>query len=148
MHYYTTTGIILKKISVGETDALFTLYTQDFGKFSGLAQGVKKEGAKLKGHLESLNLSQVSFVLGRGGERLIHAEVINPWHNIREDYRKLGLAWYVACQFDQHCFPGEKDEVLWDILIKSFYDIEQLPESDKNFIKSFDVQLLEGLGYN
>lgn len=145
---FTTQGIILKKIGIGEADALFTIYSGDFGKFNGLAQGVKKEGAKLKGHLEPLNLARIGFVLGRGGERLIHAEVINPWHNIRGDYRKLGLAWYVVCQFDQHCFPGEKDEAMWDILLKSFYEIENLPQTDKNFIKSFDVQLLEGLGYN
>ena len=51
---YTTEGIILKKIDVGEANALFTIYTKDYGKIRAVAQGVKKEGAKLQGHLEPL----------------------------------------------------------------------------------------------
>ena len=135
---YTTEGIILKKTDYGETDALFTLYTRDFGKMRALAQGVKKEGAKLKGHLEPPNLCRVGFVLGKNGERLTHAEVMISWPVIRINFEKIHTALGMAERIDAHCFPGEKDAMLWEHIITYFTVLEKEAEIAGDFLHSFE----------
>ena len=147
---HSTEGIILKKTDLGEDGALFTIYTKDFVKIRALAQGVKKEGAKLKGHLEPLSLSSVSFVLGKNGERLTHAALNNFWPGIREDYQKLAAAQKIAILVDQECLPGEKDEPLWELLAESLLVLDDQTfssESLVNLIGSFEKNFAACLGY-
>lgn len=145
---YTTQGIILKKTGFGEADALYTIYTKDYGKIRARAQGVKKEGAKLKGHLETLNLARIGFILGKNGERLTHAELQNAWLGIRGDFEKLGAAVYMTELVDRHCLTGEKDEALWRLLTDSFGELEAVPGTDlPKFLQNFEIKLLDCLGY-
>ena len=49
MHF--TDGIILKKDQYREADFLITVLTKDFGKIRLAARGVRKQEAKLRGHI-------------------------------------------------------------------------------------------------
>lgn len=146
---YSTEGMVLKKVDIGETDALFTLYTKEFGKIRGVAQGVKKEDAKLKGHLEPLNLTSINFVLGRGGERLTGASLVNFWPAIRADYDRLSAAWQMAGLVDELCFPGQKDEKIWEEIIGGFNFIENSGSNfdSDGFYLYFQKRLAASLGY-
>jgi len=145
---YTTEGIILKRLDIGEADALFNIYTREFGKIRALARGIKKEGAKLKGHLEPFSLSNISFVLGKNGERITHATLLNFWHGIRIDFSKLQAAAYISALVDDNCMLGERDDPLWELLIKNLHLLDHSKTADKYFLSSFKVQFLAVLGYN
>lgn len=147
---YSTQGIVLKKIAVGEADALFSVYTRDFGKIRALAQGVKKEEAKLKGHLEPLNLINLGFVLSKNGERLTQAVLLAYWPQIRNSLEKTSAASYLLALMDQHCLPGQKDEPLWDFLVSQMAELEktELNRGDfRNYLKSLEIKFLKVLGY-
>lgn len=134
---YTTEGIVIKKTGCGEADALITLYTRDFGKMRAFAQGVKKKEAKLKGHLEPLNVCRIGFVLGKNGERLTYAEAIMSWPSIRENFWKTEAALCMAERIDIHCFPAEKDDMLWEHIITYFVTLEKEVMIADDFLKSF-----------
>jgi len=143
---YTTEGIILKRVATGEADSLFTIYTKDFGKIMALAQGVKKEGAKLKGHLETLSLTNIGFVMGKNGERLTHAILLNYWSAMRADREKLQLAYAISELVDQNTMLGEQDEKLWELLVGAFRFLEYGMVGD-NFLEEFKEKLTAVLGY-
>jgi DNA repair protein RecO (recombination protein O) len=145
---YKTEGIVLKKIDAGETDALFTIYTKDFGKIRAVAQGVKKEEAKLKGHLEPLSLASLQFVSGRNGERLTHAELFEYWPRLKEDREKLKTAYLVVELVDKECFGGEKDPRIWNLLVSTLASLNQEVFTDQELAKfsaNFEKQLLAGV---
>lgn len=147
---YLTEGIILKKSDAGETGAVFTVYTKSFGKLRMLAQGVKKETAKLKGHLEPLSLTEVGFVLGKNGERLTRASMINYWPFIKRDYEKSAVACRITDLVDKSCFPGQTDGAIWEFLVRSFSSLDQnsfSPEELANFYVSFENNFSDCLGY-
>lgn len=148
---YTTQGIILKKYDIGETDALFTIYTKDFGKIRTLAQGIKKEEAKLKGHLEPLSLSEIQFIQGKNGFRLTHAELKRFWPDIRVNKEKLALAWSLVGLTDKECFEETKDEALWETFLGHFAVLENTGDFDdqkaKVLFESFRRGLSSALGY-
>ncbi|MDP3727264.1 MAG: recombination protein O N-terminal domain-containing protein [bacterium] len=72
---YHSRALILKKEEWGEADWRVSALTADFGKIRLLAQGVRKHGAKLQGHLEAGAISEISFVIGRNGYRLTTARL-------------------------------------------------------------------------
>lgn len=112
------------------------------------AQGVKKEGAKLKGHLEPLNLCSVSFVLGKSGERLTHASLVNYWPSVRNDFGKLKLAYEIVEAVDRNCFPGQKDEAVWEEILRGFNFLEDSGTGgEAEFLASFKKHLSISLGY-
>ncbi|MBI4132094.1 MAG: recombination protein O N-terminal domain-containing protein [Candidatus Sungbacteria bacterium] len=73
MHH--SRALILKKEAWGEADWRVTALSADFGKIRLLAQGARKHGAKLQGHLEPGAISEISFVVGRNGYRLTTARL-------------------------------------------------------------------------
>ncbi|OHA09092.1 MAG: DNA repair protein RecO [Candidatus Sungbacteria bacterium RIFCSPLOWO2_01_FULL_59_16] len=73
MHH--SRAIILKKEEWGEADWMVTAFTEDFGKMRFRAQGARKSGAKLRGHLEPGTIAELSFVAGRNGCRLTGASL-------------------------------------------------------------------------
>jgi len=147
---YLTQGIILKKIDIGEADAVFSIYTRNFGKIVARAQGVKKEEAKLKGHLETFNLSVIQFVLGKNGARLTSASLLNPWQAIRFDFDKSVAALRITEMFDRHCFQNDRDEPLWNLLLESFTLLERgvfSTDDIRFFLHSFEEKFSVTLGY-
>lgn len=147
---YATEGIVLKKLDIGEADVLYALYTRDFGKVVARAAGIRKNGAKLRGHLELLSLSAVRLINGRNGEKLIGASLIYFYERIRARDATLRLAAYVAGRLDEHCFAGERDDALWDIVAAAFRtldDVDFPEDGEMRFQREFDKNLSLCLGH-
>ena len=147
MTYHTTEGIVLAKIPHGEADALFTIYTRDFGKIRALAQGVQKESAKLRGHLEPLSLSRITFVQGRGGERLTHALLLERWFPPDMEYERVALAWQITDTVDRTCFPYQADPALWNLLRSHLEHLRTASSlAAQKFLTNFHTELLKCTG--
>ncbi|MFY9463200.1 MAG: recombination protein O N-terminal domain-containing protein, partial [Candidatus Sungiibacteriota bacterium] len=129
---------------------LYALYTRDYGKITARASGIRKQEAKLRGHLEPLSLTAVRLINGRNGEKLIGATLINFWEQMRGHETTLRLASYVARRVDEQVFPGERDPALWDLIRKNFIvlDCEDFTdERAERFMREFDAGLSRCLGY-
>lgn len=146
---HSTEGIVLKKLDVGEHDALYAIYTKDYGKVKTLAQGVRKEEAKLRGHLEPLSRARIQFVIGRGGEKLIGATLADFFPRMRARETTLRLAAAAAADIDARTFPGERDDGVWRLIAETFaaLDAEDFYESETTFLVGFRSRLREVLGY-
>ena len=145
---YTTQAIVLKNIPAGEADAFAVLYTRDFGKLRAFAQGVKKESAKLKGHVGPLSLSWVQFVVGASGERLTYAQMMQSWPCIRNDFERYGEAHYLLELVDRHCLAGERDNTIWELLVGNLAFIERCDAAEiREGAELFERDFLRGLGY-
>ena len=144
---HTTDAIVLKKIGIREADAAFLLYTKEFGKVRAIAQGIKKEEAKLKGHLEPMNLATVSFVLGASGEWLTHAELKEYWVNIRADIEKYRVASYLLGLVNMHCFEGAKDAALWELILGALRELNEASPINSQFTPLLEARFLAAFGY-
>lgn len=144
MHF--TDAIVLSRTDVGEADAIFSLYTKEYGKIRGRAQGIKKENAKLRGHLETLALSRVGFVATKNGERLIYAEASRARPGIRADFERMRAAIYFASLVDLASFPGESDPAVWNLLENALRALEERGFEKESF-EAFEKGLVRHLGY-
>ncbi len=145
-----TEGIILSRSTIGEADELFTIYTKDFGKIKARAQGIKKEEARLKGHIEPLSLSTIGLVSTRQGERLVFASLQEFWPRVRADYHLLSAAHGIIALVDVHCMENEPDPGLWGLLENSMRLLgggSMGAENCAQFMRVFEKDFRAVLGY-
>jgi len=140
MEYHTSDGIVLNTVPYGEYDALCDIYTKEFGKIRGRVSGVKKESAKLKGHLEPLSLTRATFVSGRHGERITHATMVRFWEGMRQNPEKLCAGLRIAGLVNERSFPGQKDDALWKLLLESMLLLDEHEFSEEVF-RRFEARL-------
>jgi|SRR3989344_2935612 len=146
---HETEAFILEHVERREADFLYTLYTKDFGLIRATAQGVRKEGAKLRGHLEPFSKSGVIVVSGKSGYRLTGAVAVNHYPHIRSSLYLLQSAMRASAIVGRS-FYEEKDAVLWGTLNEFFDALATADDSDDASLQVFFwfcVRILEILGY-
>jgi len=142
---YKTEGIIIKKTNFGEFDRLLTIYTKDFGKLLVKVKSVRKEKAKLKGHLELFNHSHLMIAPGRGFDIVTGAETINGFFDLRQNTTNLSACYYFCELIDKLISGQERDERIWSLLLLSFEELGSSPL--KQVTNNFEKNIINFLGY-
>jgi DNA repair protein RecO (recombination protein O) len=144
---YKTQGIIIKKTNLGEFDKLITVYSKDFGKIVVKGRAVRKNQAKLKGHLELFLYSHLMIAPGRGLDIITGAETIEGFPYLHQSLSSLAATYYLSELIDKLIAGPEKDENIWQLLLNSFQALDQEKQDIKSVISNFENKILEFLGY-
>ncbi len=145
-------AIVLKKKEVGETDRLYTLYTESVGKLQLVAKGVRKPEAKLAGQLETLTQGLVIIVKGRGAGKIAGAVAEKSYLFLRDDFDIYKRVLETVGIFERLVGWEEEDRALFSLLSK-YLDIANVLASEKKKDKvlllseGFLFQLFAHLGY-
>jgi len=148
--HYRTAGLILKKEDRGETDQLFTIYTKDFGKLEILGKAIRKISSKLRSGAEPFYLSEIEFIQGKTQKILTDTILINKFGNLREDLKRLRIAYRISEVLDSLIKGPEADEKIWQLLNEVFQrlDTNNLKPITCNLIYHYFLwNLLSILGY-
>ncbi len=148
--HYRTRGFVIKKEDRGEADQLFTIYTKDFGKLEILGKAIRKTSSKLRSGAEIFYLSEIEFIQGKTHKTLIDAMPIEKFKNIRQDFRKLKIAYKISEVSDKLIRGQEPDEKIWQLLIETFERLNKLEIKDSNLdilLYYFLWNFLSILGY-
>ncbi len=148
--YYKDTAIILSRRDFNEDDLLINCYTQKHGKMVLQSKGAKKIKSKLAGHLEPLNLAKINWVTGKGSAKLIGANSIQSFQNIKNNYWKVVYSFYFLEVIDKAIRPRHPDIKIFEFL-KTVLDTLANSANLENLeiIKlCFDYKILFLLGYN
>ena len=146
---YHTDAIVLKKEEWNEADLLVTVLSEDFGKIRLLAQGARKHGAKLQGHLEPGSRSDLSFVIGRNGSRLTTARLGNFFLPIRQSFMKLQALQTILLLLDGNLLE-ERDRAseLFRLVRLTFEALGAARDHAANRITAwFTIRFLDHLGF-
>lgn len=74
---FSATGIVLKRVSVGETDRIVNVLTQEFGKLTCVAKGVRKITSTKRAFLEPGNVIKGFFIETKSLPLLTQATLID-----------------------------------------------------------------------
>lgn len=141
-----TQGLIIKKANLAEVDQLLTIYTEDFGKILVKVKSVRKNQAKLKGHLELFLQSHLMIAPGRGLDIITGAETIKSFSGLHQNLISLAAAHYLSELIDKLISDPEKDSNVWHLLLTSFQELDQ-SKKPQAVINNFENKLLGFLGY-
>ncbi len=145
-----TRAFVLRRVERREADQFITLYTEEFGLVRAVAPGVRKSGAKLRGHLEPLTKTEAMIVPGKNGYRLTGAVLIDSYPELRAslDRRKI---LETASAVVTKVFFEERDIRLWGAMNELFdaFDSERVISRTASVsgLYWFLTRMLAELGY-
>lgn len=118
---FTTQGLVIKEMIVGESDRLVTLFTREFGIIKAFASGAKTIKSK-KGTATSL-LTYSSFTILRKKEslRIYEATPITTFFEIGADIEILSLAQYFCELASEFSVDGTSNEELFRLILNSLH---------------------------
>lgn len=149
---HRTLGFVIKKRNFSESDQILTIYTKEFGKLRILGKALRKIKSKLRSGIPLFCLSEVEFIQGKRQKILTDAFPRNRFEHIREDLRKLKVAYEIADKLDNLVAGEQKDQDLWELLREVFNKLNisrsEVPVSKLKIIYYYFLwNLLSILGY-
>lgn len=143
---YRSTAIVLRRINIGETDRVVTLYTREKGKLSAVAKGARRPSSKLAGATELFSYGRYFLAVGRELDIITQAETLHSFPAIRRDLKRIAHATYLVELINAMVEEREANYSLFDTLLSSLYLIDG--EVDPEIVaRHFDLQVMSILGY-
>ncbi len=93
-----TQGIVIRLIEFSESSYVATLFTEDFGKITGLAKGARRQKSAFENALDLLAVSRVVFLrkTSEGMDLWTEAKLERRFRAAFRDLRRLYAGYYVA----------------------------------------------------
>lgn len=145
MKNLTTKGIILGHRNFGESDKLIFLYSEDLGKIKTIAKGSRKITSKFTGHLETLNLCNISLYFGPKNIIIQEIQTIRNFRSQKENLETLTSALQISEITNQLIYENQNIEELLPLLEISIHHINNSSKPDLIAI-SYIVKLLDKMG--
>lgn len=144
-----TLAIIIKNMDIGEVDKLVTFYTDEFGKISGVAKGIRRIKSKFGNKLEPLTYGILVFFEKKNQDlvRINEFEIINSFQKIKEDLKLVSYSLYLMELLDKSVEGREKNQELFRMFIDALEVIKQSSSDIETFMRIFEIRLLSVLGY-
>lgn len=140
---YYTEAFVLDKEDFREHDGMVNLYTEELGKVSARARGLKKILSKSSAHLEPLNFVRVRLMQMKSG----YFQVIDvlPHHEVsvreqKKNARQCGVLFSMARFVDRMTRELHPDQYLWHM-------IKRIAEVDADEATMYRF-LLKALGFD
>jgi DNA repair protein RecO len=116
MQKYQTKGVVLKRVNYGEADRIVTFITNDHGKVTAIAKGVRKPKSKLAGGLELFSICNLSLIKGKGEmDTLVSARLETYFDQLILDYSRVEFG-YEMIRLTQAFSDDEEAGQYYDLL--------------------------------
>ncbi len=115
---YSDEGFILARRTYGEADRILSVYTQNHGRLSLIAKGVRKLPSRKRGHIEVFNLIRFAAVRGKGLDLITEAETLKSFSEMRKSLNKVALAYFFMETIGRTTHENEKNLELFYLIDK------------------------------
>ncbi len=108
---FTTQGLVIKEMNVGESDRLVTLFTRDLGLIRAFAAGAKNIKSKKAAATSLLTYSSFTILNKKDSYRIYEASPISQFFAVGSDITELCLSQYfceLAYRFGEENTPNEE----------------------------------------
>ena len=145
-HSYSDIGVVLARRNFGEADRILVIYSKNHGKTSLIAKGVRRPKSHKRGHIEIFNLVNYQAVSGHGLDLMTEADVIDDFKEIRNNLKKVSLAYYFCEVIGKITHGNEVNLEVYNLIIENLGKLKSTVEL-KALRLDFVLRLLTILGY-
>ena len=100
-----------------EADRILVVYSKYYGKLSLLAKGVRKPKSRKRGALEVFTHIKFAAARGKNLDIITEVEIIDAFDTVRNDLKKVSLAYYFMEVIDKITREQEKNETLFKLIL-------------------------------
>lgn len=94
--YLKTNALVLREVAYHDTDKLLTILTQDYGRLTVRARGVRSRSSKLKAACQLLAYSEFTLLKRGNYYTVTETELLESFQGLRADLDQLSLGSYLA----------------------------------------------------
>ncbi len=142
---YRAEGIVLRRRNIGEADSIFTVFSDELGKFEGVARGVRKARSHMRGHLEPLTHSRMLLARGRTLDVFTQAETVESFRGLRDDLDRSAAGLSCAELVDRFTAPHVEQPGLFALLAAVLEGLAA--GAPVHLVRYFELHLLAMTGY-
>ena len=113
---YKTRAFVFKKNNVNESDRVFSVFTDNFGRLDIFAKAIRKTTSKLRSGIDIFFMSEVEFIQGKNRKTLTDATIIEKFNNIPQDLERFKTAVKIGEILDNFIKGEEKDKEIFNLL--------------------------------
>ncbi len=145
---FTTEGLVLKEMEIGESDRLVTLFTREYGIIRAFASGAKKMNNKKGSATAALTYASFSIIKRKDTYKIYEAQTIRVFFSIGSDIEKLTLSQYF-CELALKLIPdGTQNPEFLRLILNSLHFISK-GNKNPNLIKAItELRAASLLGYS
>jgi DNA repair protein RecO (recombination protein O) len=141
-------AIVLQVKPYGEADLIIDFFSSKWGRIRGIAKGAKRSKKRFVHCLEPLNRVRLNIFEKQNIAlaRIDQGELLDPFPEIRKDFRKWGQAAYF-CEMIKELFAvGDANPMVFELIRESLQGLDQ-EKGDQDIFIIFQVRLLKLAGY-
>ena len=145
----TTRGVIFRVVKYRETSIITTIYTEDYGLLTYIANNVRSPKAKFSiGYFELLNLVEITAYHNPSKDinRLSEIKISYPLHSLRQDIYKSAIIIFLAEVLNKCIVEHDKNKELFTFISSSIMVLETI-ERNNSFHLQFMFKLSTFLGF-
>lgn len=141
-----TFGIVLSWIKYKESSKIVTLFTEELGRISIMAQGALKPKSQLLAATEVFSKSHFELKKGKNFYYIESAELESSNFTIRQDIDRLAYGFYILELVERSMPGGESSSRVFGMLDKA---ILEMSKSDRPILQTvaFELKMISILGY-
>lgn len=142
-------GLVVRTFDWSETSRIAVIWTREFGKVRVLAKGGRRLKSDFEIALDLLTVCSMVFLRKASGglEILTEAQVVERFPKLREQLPALYAGYYVAELLSEWTEEYDPHPVLFDEAVAALRDFGAEGVSTANRLASFELRLLNELGY-
>ncbi|MBI5779290.1 MAG: DNA repair protein RecO [Planctomycetes bacterium] len=167
MNFRKTEAITIGQRDYSDTSQILTFYTNDYGKLTALARGIKRPKHRLLNPPDIFSYSEIIFISKspQGLNLLTEITVRDNFPLLRINLARLRMAFYVARFLDELTEPDEPNPPLFNLALRTLQQLASVrpvsarikkarkitdnscSDMEKMIIFAFEAQALKFLGY-
>jgi DNA repair protein RecO (recombination protein O) len=143
---YRAEAVVLRRLSIGETDRVVTLFTRNRGKVNVIAKGARGPRSRLAGVTEPFTYFNALLAQGQNLDVLTQAEVQDSFIGIRRDLERIGFASYFLEIVDAGVAERQPVPEFWDLLVAALATLDNAATPDV-LTRAFELHAMRIIGY-
>ena len=148
MSYKNSLCFVLKSVNYRDADKIYTLYSQEEGRISAIARGVRKISSKRAGGLDTLNLASLTYFGGKNGHKTItEVKSLKSFRRLKANPGKVAVAYKIIALLLKHVEEDSPDSKLFSALEKTLNLLDDSVVSDVAVLSYFYIHFMYSLGY-
>ena len=142
-------GIILKVFPYSNTSVICNVFTNDYGKLTFIAKGVRKPNNPLLSILQPFNLLELQYYYkkDRNMQLIKEADILISFDNIRENFSSIVVGSHIINIINRIFEQDYPNETIFRLVYKTLHRVSDQNDKNKLFFIFFIFHLLKQLGF-
>lgn len=147
MANYRTNALVLRRIPLGETDKILTIFSREYGKYNVIAKGARRTTSRLAGATEPLMCIRALMADGMNLDVVTQCEIRESFPSIRGDFGLFLRATYACELLDKLTAERDPAQEAFDLLLSTLFILQRAEDPDVP-LHAYELKLMAQVGYD